>query len=148
AMIIIACYELESPIQLLDEGIFENIMIIFSTYSILKFIQATLDIAFTWKARQTMEYSEKFRQVVKLVVAAIWTIVLPVCYANSGKRYTCVSSQYGSWLDKWCFSSYMIAVGVYLVPNALEMVLFFVPAVRKYIEISNWQIFTIFSWTQ
>ncbi|KAL5569804.1 hypothetical protein UlMin_026379, partial [Ulmus minor] len=39
AMIIIACYELESPIQLLDEGIFENIMSIFSTYSILKFIQ-------------------------------------------------------------------------------------------------------------
>ena len=46
------------------------------------------------------------------------------------------------------FSSYMIAVGDYLVPNALEMVLFFVPAVRKYIEISNWRIFTIFSWTQ
>ncbi|KAL5580367.1 hypothetical protein UlMin_012809, partial [Ulmus minor] len=39
AMIIIACYELKSPIQLLDEGIFENIMSIFITYSILKFIQ-------------------------------------------------------------------------------------------------------------
>ncbi|KAL5582654.1 hypothetical protein UlMin_015096, partial [Ulmus minor] len=38
-LIIIACYELKSPIQLLDEGIFENIMSIFITYSILKFIQ-------------------------------------------------------------------------------------------------------------
>ncbi|PON83360.1 Glycosyl transferase [Trema orientale] len=148
AMIIMACYELESPLQLFDTGIFEDILSIFITSSILKLIQATLDIAFTWKARKTMEYREKIRQVVKLVVAAIWTIVLPTCYANSRRKYTCFSSKYGSWLEEWCLSSYMVAVGVYMIPNAVEMVLFFVPAVRKYIETSNWRIFTILAWTQ
>lgn len=95
-----------------------------------------------------MEHREKMRMVVKLVVAAIWTIVLPTCYATSRRKYTCFSSQYGSWLEQWCLSSYMVAVGVYMIPNAIEMVLFFVPAVRKYIEISNWKIFTMFAWTQ
>lgn len=107
-----------------------------------------LEIVFTWKARQTMVYSEKIKQVVKVVVAVIWTIVLPVCYAKSKGKYTCYSSQNKSWLEEWCFSSYMVAVAVYLMINAVEMVLFFVPVISKYIELSNYQIFTIFSWTQ
>lgn len=111
-------------------------------------LTATLDIAFTWKARKTMKHSEKVKQVVKLVVAAIWTIVLPTCFAHSRRKYACFSSQSGSWLEEWCLSPYMIAVGIYLVPNAIEMVLFFVPAIRKYIEISNSKIFVIFYWTQ
>ncbi|EXC11740.1 Putative callose synthase 8 [Morus notabilis] len=78
AMIIMACYELESPLQLFDKAVFEDVLSIFITSSILKLIQ----------------------------------------------------------------------VGVYLTPSAIDMVLFFVPAVRKYIEISNSKIFTIFSWTQ
>ncbi|XP_024028224.1 putative callose synthase 8 [Morus notabilis] len=148
AMIIMACYELESPLQLFDKAVFEDVLSIFITSSILKLIQAILDIVFTWKARQTMEYSNKIRQVVRLVFAAIWTIILPTCYAHSRRKYTCFSSQSGSWLEEWCLSPYMVAVGVYLTPSAIDMVLFFVPAVRKYIEISNSKIFTIFSWTQ
>ena len=186
-----ACYELDSPIQLFDKEIFEDVLSIFITSSILKLIQgmlfdspmliytiiyhwkgllrtcplfhlaplpfsfcpflvlaAILDIAFTWKARKTMEHSEKVKQVVKLVVAVIWTIVLPTCYAHSRRKYTCFSSESGNWLEEWCLSPYMVAVGVYLVPNAMEMVLFFVPAVRKYLEISNSRMFFIFSWTQ
>lgn len=94
-----------------------------------------------------MGYSEKRKQVVKVVVAVIWTIVLPIIYAKSRGKYTCYSSPNKSWLEEWCFSSYMVAVGVYLITNAVEMVLFFVPAISKYIETSNYRIFTIF-WTQ
>ncbi|KAH7512777.1 hypothetical protein FEM48_Zijuj12G0126200 [Ziziphus jujuba var. spinosa] len=164
AMIIMACYELDSPLQLFDAAVFEDILSIFITSAILKLIQACigkdeksykrillaeiLDIVFTWKARQTMKHSEKIKQAVKLVVAVIWTIVLPVCYANSKGKYTCYSSQNKSWLDEWCFTSYMVAVAVYLMTNAVEMVLFFVPLISKYIELSNYRIFTIFSWTQ
>lgn len=109
---------------------------------------AILDIAFAWKARQTMESFEKIRHSVKLAFAVIWTIVLPICYAYSRRKYTCLSSQYKSWLDEWCFTSYMVAVGLFLMTNAIEMVLFFVPAIRKFIEISNHRIFSIFSWKQ
>ncbi|CAK7351703.1 unnamed protein product [Dovyalis caffra] len=116
AMIIMACHDLGSPLQMLDAVIFEDIMSIFITSAILKLIQAILDIVFTWKTRLMMDILSKRKQVLKLVVAATWTIVLPVCYAKSRRKYT------------------------------LEMVLFFVPVIHKYIEVSNYQIFKIFSW--
>lgn len=109
-------------------------------------IAAILDIAFTWKARLMMAISIKRKQVLKLVVAVIWTIVLPVYYAKSRRKYTCYSTQYRSWLGQLCFSSYMVAVAIYLMTNAVEIVLFFVPLVNKYIEISNWRIIKILSW--
>ncbi|XP_050370862.1 putative callose synthase 8 isoform X1 [Argentina anserina] len=146
ALIIMACHELESPLQLFDKVVFEDIMSIFITSAILKFIQAILDIAFTWKVRQTLDFSAKVKHVMKLGVAVIWTIVLPVYYSNSRRKYTCYSTTYGSWLQEWCFSSFMVAVAIYLMTNAVEIVLFFVPAVRKYIEISNYRICTILSW--
>ncbi|XP_015581453.2 putative callose synthase 8 isoform X1 [Ricinus communis] len=146
AMIIMACHDLGSPLEILDAIIFEDIMSIFITSAILKLIQAILEIFFTWKARIIMDFSRKRKQVLKLAVAIIWTIVLPVYYAKSRRNYTCYSTQYGSWLGQLCISSYMVAVGIYLMTNAVEMVLFFVPVVGKYIEISNNRICKIFSW--
>lgn len=108
---------------------------------------AVLDIAFTWNARCTMDSSQLQKNVLKMVVAVIWTIILPILYASSRKKYTCYySSDYGSWLGEWCYSSYMVAVAIYLLMNALDMVLFLVPAVGRYIETSNYRICTILSW--
>lgn len=193
AMIIMACHDLGSPLEMLDAVIFEDIMSIFITSAILKLIQgigtiwhktnnthvlqqypmyligpcslsyalyieevieiqnmvfvaAILDIAFTWKIRLTMDILTKRKQVVKLVVAVIWTIVLPVYYAKSRRKYTCYSTQYRSWLGELCFSSYMVAVAIFLMTNAVEMVLFFVPVLHKYIEISTCQMFKVLSW--
>ncbi|KAE8124605.1 hypothetical protein FH972_019472 [Carpinus fangiana] len=146
AMIIMACHDLGSPLQLFNVVIFEDVMSIFITSAILKLIQAILDIAFTWKARGAMEFSQKMKHVMKMAIALIWTIILPVCYAKSRRKYTCYSSKYGSWVGEWCFSSYMVAVAIYLMTNAVDLVLFFVPAVSKYIEISNCRIWTVLSW--
>jgi len=110
------------------------------------FDTAILDIAFLWKARYTMEYSQKVKLVMKLVLAIIWTIVLPVCYANSRRKYTCYSTNYGSLIEEWCFTSYMVAAAIYLTTNAVEVVLFFVPSVAKYIEVSNYKICRVLSW--
>lgn len=109
-------------------------------------LAAILDIAFTWKARSTMEFSQKMKLLMRMAFAAIWTIVLPVCYAKSRRKYTCYSAKYGSWLGEWCFSSYMVAAAIYLISNAVDTVLFFVPVVSKYIEVSNWRICAILSW--
>lgn len=109
-------------------------------------LAAILDIAFTWKARHTMDFYQRLKYVLKLVVAMIWTIVLPVCYADSRRKHTCHSTEYGSWPGEWCISSYMVAVAFYLMTNAVEMVLFLVPTVSKYIEISNCQLCMILSW--
>ncbi|KAJ6894038.1 callose synthase 8 isoform X1 [Populus alba x Populus x berolinensis] len=146
AMIIMACHDLGSPLEMLDAVVFEDIMSIFITSAMLKLVQAILDIVFTWKTRLTMDILSKRKQVLKLVVAVIWTIVLPVYYAKSKRKYTCYSTQYRSWLGELCISSYLVAVALFLTTNAVEMVLFFVPAIHKYIEVSNCQIFKIFSW--
>ncbi|XP_057949634.1 putative callose synthase 8 isoform X1 [Malania oleifera] len=146
ALIIMACHDLGSPFQVFDEGVFEDVMSIFITSAILKFVQAILDISFTWKARQMMDFSQILKFVLKLVLAAIWTVILPIYYFNSGRKYTCQSAQYGRWIREWCFSSYMVAVMIYLTTNAVEMVLFFIPSVRRYIETSNFWICSILSW--
>ncbi|XP_034679163.1 putative callose synthase 8 isoform X2 [Vitis riparia] len=146
ALIIMACHDMESPFQMFDAIVFEDVMSIFITSAILKVLQAILDIAFTWKARHTMDFYQRLKYVLKLVVAMIWTIVLPVCYADSRRKHTCDSTEYGSWPGEWCISSYMVAVAFYLMTNAVEMVLFLVPTVSKYIEISNCQLCMILSW--
>ncbi|XP_012567622.1 putative callose synthase 8 [Cicer arietinum] len=146
AIIIIACHDLGSPLQLFDATVFEDIISIFITSAILKLIQAISDIVFTWKARYTMEHSQKVKHVVKLVFAIIWNIILPVCYANSRRKYTCYSTKYGSLVEEWCFTSYMVASAIYLTSNAAEVVLFFVPAMGKYIEVSNNKICRVLAW--
>ncbi|KAK2976918.1 hypothetical protein RJ640_006426, partial [Escallonia rubra] len=162
AMIIMATHDLESPLQVFDATILEDIMSIFITSAVLKLVQgiscyvllhvikyaricllskvssgvslavdivvfrksqypsygerrlqllaigvvkknyfpkitnvwkfpglaAILDIVFTWKARCTMDSTRSKKYVLKVVVAVIWTIVLPVLYASSRKKYT------------------------------------------------------------
>lgn len=110
------------------------------------FVTAISDIAFTWKTRYTMEHSQKVKHMVKLVFAIIWNIILPVCYANSRRKYTCYSTKYGSLVEEWCFTSYMVASAIYLTSNAAEVVLFFVPAMGKYIEVSNNKICRVLAW--
>ncbi|XP_075498077.1 putative callose synthase 8 isoform X2 [Primulina tabacum] len=146
AMIIMACHDLESPIQLFDASILEDVMSIFITSAVLKLIQAIFDIVFTWKARRTMDTAHRRKDVLKMVMAMMWTIILPIFYAKSRGKYTCYSTRNGSWLGEWCYSSYMIAVAFYLTSNAVNMVLFLVPAVGKYIETSNTQMCTMLSW--
>ncbi|KAJ7948849.1 Callose synthase-like protein [Quillaja saponaria] len=146
AIIIVACHDLGSPLQLFDSLVFEDIMSIFITSAILKLIQAILDIIFTWKARKTMDSSQRMKLYLKVVFSSIWTIVLPVCYANSRRKYTCYPSRYRSWVEEWCFTSYMVAAAIYLTSNAVEIVLFFVPTIAKYIEVSNYRIYKILSW--
>lgn len=105
---------------------------------------AVLDVVFTWKARNTMNITEKRKYLLKVIVAVIWTIILPVYYTHTRRKYTCSSKKFGSW--QLCYSSYMVAVLSYLMTNAIEMVLFFVPAISRYIETSNFRICTFLSW--
>lgn len=144
AMIIMASHDLGSPFQIIDAIILEDVMSIFITSAVLELIKAVLDVVFTWKARNTMNITEKRKYLLKVIVAVIWTIILPVYYTHTRRKYTCSSKKFGSW--QLCYSSYMVAVLSYLMTNAIEMVLFFVPAISRYIETSNFRICTFLSW--
>lgn len=93
-----------------------------------------------------MDYNHRRKDLLKILGAMIWTIVLPIFYSNSRRKYTCYSTQEGSWLGEWCYSSYMVAVAFYLITNGVNMVLFLVPAVGKYIETSSTRVCTVMSW--
>ncbi|CAA0808476.1 Putative callose synthase 8 [Striga hermonthica] len=93
-----------------------------------------------------MDSTHRKKDLLKIIEAVMWTIVLPIYYSTSRRKYTCYSTQNESWIKEWCYSSYMVAVAFYLIRNAVNMVLFFVPAVGKYIETSNSRLCTILSW--
>lgn len=109
-------------------------------------VAVTLDIGFTWKAKRTMSFNQKLRFAVKLFIAAIWAVALPVSYASSQKGSFCSTKQPNSIIGIFCLSPYMIVVAIYLISNVIGMALFFVPAVTNFLETSNWKICKVLSW--
>ncbi|KAK9085808.1 hypothetical protein Sjap_026219 [Stephania japonica] len=146
AMIIMAWHGLGSPFQLFDATIFGDILSIFITASVLKLVRASFDIAFTWKARRTMEFYEILRYALKPIIAGLWTIILSVYYAASKRNSSCAVKKYQKGIGEWCLSSYMVAVTIYMASNAIGLVLFLVPALRRYIETSNSKAWTVLCW--
>ncbi|KAI3712123.1 hypothetical protein L1987_70672 [Smallanthus sonchifolius] len=138
-----------------DTPILEDIMSIFITSADCDHIHFThtlikscsrLDIVFTWKARSTMDDTRTRKHTLKVVIAVIWTIMLPFFYSKTRRKYTCYSTNYGSWFGEWCYSSYMLVVAFYLMSNTVNMILFSVPAIGRYIETSNSWISSLLSW--
>lgn len=66
AMIIMASHDLGSPFQIIDAIILEDVMSIFITSAVLELIKAVLDVVFTWKARNTMNITEKRKYLLKI----------------------------------------------------------------------------------
>ena len=93
-----------------------------------------------------MDSSQILKFVVRLIIAMVWIIILPVLYVNTRRKYTCYSIRRDSVLGDWCYSSYMVAVVVYLMGNAVDVILFFVPPIGRYIETSNDRICAFLSW--
>ncbi|KAJ8457794.1 hypothetical protein OPV22_030720 [Ensete ventricosum] len=88
-MIIMAWHGLETPLELLDPLVFEDILSIFVTNAVLRFIQVTVEIVFTWKARHTLNFDEKLRFALKFCICAIWTITLPAVYLETSNWQIC-----------------------------------------------------------
>ncbi|XP_020251345.1 putative callose synthase 8 isoform X2 [Asparagus officinalis] len=145
ANIIMAWHGLETPFEVFDLIVFEDIVTIFITNAVLRLIQVILDIAFKWKARNTMNYYQKLRFVLKFLVAATWTIALTSSYAVS-RTSPCSIQQPECNMNKFYLSPYMVLVVIYLMSNAVGIILFLVPPVSRFIETSNWQACDILSW--
>lgn len=96
-----------------------------------------------------MKFKQILRYILKVVVAAVWVNILPVCYAHTWEHPTGLIKTFKSRVSGWNFPSlYILAVVVYLLPNALATILFLFPMLRRYIENLNWHIFTILTWWQ
>ncbi|RDX92552.1 Callose synthase 7, partial [Mucuna pruriens] len=133
AMIILAWSSFGHVGVFFDADVFRNVMTIFITYAILNFLRATLDIILTWNALRSMKFTQLLQYILKFVIAAVWIVVLSVCYSSS--------PQNPSGLKKFTH-----VVVLYMLPNMVAAILFFLPSLRRTLERSNMRIITILTW--
>ncbi|KAG4935648.1 hypothetical protein AAZX31_18G104000 [Glycine max] len=147
AMIIIAWSSLRPVRVFFDADVFRNVMTIFITYAFLNFLQATLDIILTWNALKNMKFTQWLRYFLKFFVAAVWIIVLPVSYSSSSQNPSGLVKFGTSWAGHWRNESlYTYVVVLYMLPNIVAAILFFLPPLRKKLEQSNMRIITVLIW--
>ncbi|GMH10939.1 hypothetical protein Nepgr_012780 [Nepenthes gracilis] len=147
AMVIVAWSPSGSITSIFDGDVFRSFLSIFITYAFLNLLQAALDIILSLKAWGSLKFSQILHYLLKLSVAAIWAVVLPIGYSSSVQNPTGLVKFFSSWGGDWRNQSfYNYAVAIFMLPNLLAAVLFFVPSLRKFIESSNWRIINLFMW--
>ncbi|CAA6665355.1 unnamed protein product [Spirodela intermedia] len=97
AMVIVAWSPSGSPSAIFDADVFRGVLSIFITAALLNFIQAALDIVLSWKAWGNMHSTQIVRYLLKLVVAIVWLIILPIGYSGSMKNPTGLVKFFSNW---------------------------------------------------
>ncbi|KAI4306004.1 hypothetical protein L6164_029323 [Bauhinia variegata] len=147
AMIIIAWSSSGLVGVFFDENVFRDVSTIFITYAILNFLQASLEIILTWNAWKNMKFTQLLRYFLKFVVAAVWVVVLPVSYSSSLQSPSGLIRFVTSWAGDWGNQSlYTYVVILYMLPNILAALLFFLPPLRRNLERSNTRVITLLMW--
>lgn len=110
-------------------------------------IAVTIDIILIWNALRNMKFTQLLRYFLKFVVAAIWVVVLPVCFSSSLQNPTGLIQFVTNWAGDWGPQSiYYWAVAIYMIPNIVAALLFFLPPIRRTLERSNMRIVTLLMW--
>ncbi|KAH9770735.1 callose synthase 7 [Citrus sinensis] len=148
AMVIVAWTPDGSPAALFDEDVFRSVLTIFITQAFLNLLQAALDIVLSFNAWWSLKITQILRYLLKFAVAAAWAVILPICYASSVQNPTGVVKFFSNLTENWQNqgSLYNYAVAIYLIPNILAALLFFLPQLRRIMERSNSHVVTPFMW--
>ncbi|GJN19443.1 hypothetical protein PR202_gb06722 [Eleusine coracana subsp. coracana] len=91
-LIIMAWHGLESPLQLLDPIIFEDVLSIFITNAVLRVIQVILDIAFSWRTKRTMRFNLKSNAGA---ILAVWAPIILVFFMDTQIWYSVFCTIFG-----------------------------------------------------
>jgi callose synthase len=126
----------------------KQVLSIFITASILRLIQAFLDIVFGYHAFRSIKLFGELRLVLKLLTSAAWLIILTICYVRTWDNPQGLIGEIQSWLGKSWESSYLYiaAVLLYLLPNFVGACFFLFPMIRRWIESSNWTVVRVLLW--
>ncbi|KAL6134958.1 hypothetical protein ACLB2K_067186 [Fragaria x ananassa] len=136
-MIIVAWSSSGSVTSIFDADVFRSVLSIFMTYAFLNLLQATLDIILSWNAWKSLKFTQILRYLLKFAVAVVWAVVLPIGYSSSMQNPTGLLKFFSSWTRDWRNQSfYNYAVAIYMVPNLLAAMLFFLPPLRRHIPIA------------
>ncbi|KAL4565106.1 hypothetical protein LXL04_029190 [Taraxacum kok-saghyz] len=140
-MIIVAWNGDGNPTTVFNSDVFQKVLSVFITSSILKLVQAVLDVVLNWKARHSMPFDQKLRYALKVVSAAVWVVILSVTYAGLAQTIT---GLFGN--RSWSPLLFNLAVIVYLSPNMLAAVLFLFSFIRRYLESSDYKVVMLIMW--
>ncbi|KAL9422970.1 hypothetical protein AB3S75_035119 [Citrus x aurantiifolia] len=148
AMVIVAWTPDGSPAALFDEDVFRSVLTIFITQAFLNLLQAALDIALSFNAWRSLKFTQILRYLLKFAVAAVWAVILPICYASSVQNSTRLVKFFSNLTESWQSQGYLYnyAVAIYLMPNILAALLFFLPQFKRIMERSSSHIVTLFMW--
>ncbi|KAG5250650.1 GLUCAN SYNTHASE family protein [Salix suchowensis] len=147
AMIIVAWSPSGSIAAFFDEDVFKSVLSIFITSAFLNLLQASLDIILSLNAWRSLKVTQILRYLLKFAVAAAWAVVLPIGYSSSVLNPTGLVKFFSTWSMDWQNQSfYTYAIAIYLIPNILAAIIFFLPPLRRTMERSNWRIVTLVMW--
>ncbi|KAK8663998.1 hypothetical protein V6N13_083803 [Hibiscus sabdariffa] len=88
AMVIIAWRRSGSVYTVFDEGFLRRLLSIFITSAVLNLFEAVLDVALTFNAWRSFQFSQILRYLMKLIMGAIWVVILPIGFSISEKNPT------------------------------------------------------------
>ena len=108
---------------------------------------AALDIILSWNAWRSLRFTQIVRYLLKFAVASFWLVVLPIAYSKSVLNPSGLVKFFSEWTGDWRNQSfYSYCVAIYLIPNILASLLFFLPHLRRSLERSNWRIIGLTMW--
>ncbi|GMJ00719.1 glucan synthase-like 7, callose synthase 7, Arabidopsis thaliana glucan synthase-like 7 [Hibiscus trionum] len=129
------------------EDVLRRVLSIFITYAVLSFLRAILDTILSIHAWRCSELDQLLRHLLKLVVASIWLVVLPVAYSTSVKDPTGLLKFLNQWTgDSHDQSLYNYLVVLYMIPDVLGIILFLLQPLREKMELSDWPVINIVMW--
>ncbi|KAK8637221.1 hypothetical protein V6N13_064645 [Hibiscus sabdariffa] len=134
--------------EVFEKELLYDISSIFITAAILRLLQSILDLALNFPGYHRWKFTDVLRNVLKIIVSIAWVIILPLFYVQ---EFGFVPKNVKDMLSfipqvEGINPLYVMACGLYLVPNLLAAVLFIFPMLRRWIENSDWHIIRLLMW--
>ncbi|XP_022722477.1 callose synthase 12-like [Durio zibethinus] len=142
---VILAWEEEYPSQALNNmDVKVRVLTLFITWSGMRCLHALLEAAMECGrvSRETMRFV--LRMVLKILVAAAWTYAFMICYRRIWMQRN-YDKHWSDEANKRVIFFLWLAF-LYVLPEVLELPLFFLPCIRRFIEHRNWRIFYLISW--
>lgn len=94
-----------------------------------------------------MNFAGIFRYILKVIFALWWVMILPVCYARIwGAPVELLKTIENGFGKLESPALYVTAIIVYLAPDALGVVMFCFPALRRQIEQADHVVIKVLLW--
>ncbi|KAJ7968559.1 Callose synthase-like protein [Quillaja saponaria] len=145
AAIIVAWERTDYPWHALEKrDVQVELLTVFITWSGLRLLQSVLDAGTQYSLVSTETKWIGVRMVLKGMFAITWTVVFAVFY---GRIWSEKNSD-GMWSHEANrrIITFLEVVLFFLIPELLALILFILPWIRNFIEVSDWRIVYLLTW--